>query len=272
MLKKYKNKTLIIAEAGINHNGDIKEALKLIKFAKKSGADAVKFQTYITEKRTKKNSPIFDVLKKCELSFKNFHEMKLYAEDQGIDFISTPFDKESTSFLLKELKLPVIKIASFYSNNIEMFNYINNFKTDIILSLGMTKLNSVTPIIKKISKKNTLALLHCVSSYPNLDEDANLAVIQNLKNKFNNIIGYSDHTIGIDIPSLAVASGAQIIEKHFMINKNDKVVDKAVSIDSIKFKKMVEKIRQTEKIMGKNNINIRKVEKKFLFLKNNKLR
>ena len=198
--------------------------------------------------------------------------MKHYAKDQGIEFFSTPFDKESTSFLLNDLKLPLIKVASFYSNNIEMFNYINKFKTDIILSLGMTKLTSVIPIIKKISKKNTLALLHCVSSYPNLDKDANLAAIQYLKNNFKNIIGYSDHTIGIDIPTLAVASGAQIIEKHFMINNNDKVIDKAVSIDSINFKKMVKKIRETEIIMGKEKIDIRKVEKKFLFLKNNRLR
>lgn len=271
MLKKFKDKTFIIAEAGINHNGNVKEAFRLIKSAKKAGADAVKFQTYITEKRTKKNSPIFNILKKCELDFKYFKEMKDFAKDIGIDFFSTPFDRDSAEYLLKDLRLPIIKVASFYSSNNELFNYISKFKTDIIVSLGMTKLSEVKKLINKYSKKNTLALLHCVTSYPNKDEDSNLSGIYTLKNEFNNIIGYSDHTDGIEVPILSVAAGAKIVEKHFMVNKKDKVIDKAVSIDSKSFKDMVSKIRKTEKILGSDKIKVRNVEKKFLFLKTNKL-
>jgi N,N'-diacetyllegionaminate synthase len=271
MLKKYKNKTFIIAEAGINHNGNVDQAMKLIKYAKKAGADAVKFQTYLTEKRASKKSPIYEILKKCEIEFKYFKEMKEYSKELGIHFFSTPFDRESAEYLLKDLKLPLVKVASFYSSNNDLLEYISKYNADIIVSLGMTKMKEVKSLIKKYSKKNLIALLHCVTSYPNKPEDSHLSSINTLKKNFNNIIGYSDHTTGIEVPIMSIAAGAKIIEKHFMINKSDRVVDKAVSIDTANFKLMVKKIREAEKILGNNKIEIRNVEKKYLFLKSRKL-
>lgn len=271
MLKKYRNKTFIIAEAGINHNGKVDQAMRLIKHAKKAGADAVKFQTYLTEKRVSKNSPIYEILKKCEIEFKYFKEMKDYSKELGIQFFSTPFDRESAEYLLKDLKLPLVKVASFYSSNNDLLDYISKYKTDIIVSLGMTKMNEVKSLIKKYSKKNLIALLHCVTSYPNKPQDSNLSSIYTLNKNFDNIIGYSDHTNGIEVPIMSIAAGAKIIEKHFMVNKSDIVVDKAVSVDTSDFRVMVKKIRETEKILGNSKIEIRNVEKKYLFLKSRKL-
>lgn len=264
-------KTFVISEIGINHGGSLKKAKKLIDSSARAGVDAVKFQTYITEKRVKRKSPIYEILKKCELEFKYFKEMRDYAKNIGIIFFSTPFDKESAEYLLKDLKLPLIKVASFFSSNLDLLDYICRYKTDIIVSLGMTNLKEVETLVKKYSKKNLLALLHCVTSYPNKKEDSYLSSIHTLRKKFNNIVGYSDHTDGIEVPIMAVAAGAKIIEKHFMVNKNDKVIDKAVSIDSINFKLMIKKIREIEKILGNEKIRIKDVEKKFLFLKSTKL-
>ena len=271
MLKKYSKKTFIIAEIGINHEGNMNEAYKLIRAAKKSGADAVKFQTYITENRTKKDSPIFEILKKCELDFSNFLKIKKFCKELGIFFFSTGFDRESVDFLLGDLKLPLIKIASFDSSNLDLINKIKKYSSDVIVSLGMSKVTEIDPLVKKLSKNRNLGLLHCVTSYPIKENESNLSVIHTLRKKYNNIIGYSDHTKGILVPTLAVASGAKIIEKHFMLNKNDKCVDSPVSIDQFEFKKMVQEIRKVEAIMGDNKINIRQVEKKFLFLKRRKL-
>ncbi len=270
IIDKLKN-TLIIAEIGINHNGDIKNAFKLIDAAKQAGADAVKFQTYITEKRTKKNSPIYEILKKCELPFEDFKILKNYAEKKSLIFFSTAFDIESLDYLLSELKIKILKIASFDSSNKDLIKPINKYKVDLIISLGLTNKEELDKTIKLISNKNILCLMHCVTAYPIKNTEANLAVIHFLKKKYSQIIGYSDHTKDIIVPEYAVAAGAKIIEKHFMINHNDNVIDKAVSIDSNKFKTMVKNIRNIEKIFGKEGKIINKVEKKFKFLKRNKL-
>ena len=272
MLNKIKKKVFIIAEIGINHNGKLEQAKKLINAASKSGANAVKFQTYKTEKRVKKNSPIFDILKECELNEKKFKILKGYADKKKILFFSTPFDNESTDFLIKDLKVKLIKIASFDTSNFELINNIIKHKIDVIMSLGLSNINQIKKNINKINNKTNLGLLHCVTSYPLDEYDANLSCINKLQKLFpKNIIGYSDHTKGFDISNLAVACGAKIIEKHFMINKNDKCPDKAVSLDSYNFKKMVLKIRETEKILGDDIISVRKIEKKFLQFKRTKI-
>ncbi len=270
MLKKIK-KVFIIAEIGLNHNGNLNQAYKLIRSAAKAGADAVKFQTYITEKRAKKDSPIFDILKECELNFSDFLLLKKYAESQNVYFFSTPFDLESVDYLLSNIKIKLIKIASFDSENDELIKRILKYKTDIIMSLGLTNLNKIDKKIKQISKKRNLALLHCITSYPIKDKEANLNSIHFLKNKYDNIIGYSDHSKSIILPSIAVAAGAKIIEKHYMINKNDKCVDSGVSISEKEFKEMIKQIRYTEDILGKHSNQIRENEKKFLFLKRKKI-
>ena len=270
MLKKIK-KVFVIAEIGLNHNGNLNQAYKLIKSAAKAGADAVKFQTYITEKRAKKDSPIFDILKECELNFTDFLSLKKYAESQNVYFFSTPFDLESVDYLLSNLKTKLIKIASFDSENDELIKRILKYNADIIMSLGLTNLNKIDKKIKQISKKRNLALLHCITSYPINDREANLNSIHFLKNKYDNIIGYSDHSKSITLPSIAVAAGAKIIEKHYMINKNDRCVDSGVSVSEKEFKEMIKQIRYTEDILGKHSNRIRENEKKFLFLKRKKI-
>lgn len=272
MLKRVTKKTFIIAEIGINHGGNINKAYKLIDAAKKSGADAVKFQTYITEKRASKKSPIFEILKTCELSFEEFFKINKYCKEKNILFFSTPFDIESCKFLIKDLRSNLLKIASFDSSNLDLISEIKKYKTNVIMSIGLSNIKEIQISARQLSKTNNLALLHCVTSYPNKDSDANISVINNLKKLFpKNIIGYSDHTKGIYVPCLAVAAGAKIIEKHFMINKRDNVVDKSVSIDSQNFKKMVSEIRKIENILGDNKIKVRDVEKKFLIFKRKKI-
>ncbi len=272
MLKKNTKKTFIIAEIGINHGGDINKAYKLINAAKRSGADAVKFQTYITEKRVNKKSPIFEILKKCELSFDEFQKINDYCKKINILFFSTPFDIQSSKFLIKELKVRLLKIASFDSSNNDLISEIKKYKTNVIMSVGLSNLNEIKSSVKKLSLTNNLALLHCITAYPINFDDANISVISNLKKQFpKNIIGYSDHTNGIFVPPLAVAAGAKIIEKHFMINRKDNVVDKAVSIDSKSFKKMVAEIRKIEKVLGEDKVKVRNVEKDFLIFKRKKI-
>lgn len=258
------SKTFIIAEIGINHNGCATTAKKLIESAAKSGVDAVKFQTYITEKRVKKSSPIFNILKRCELTFKDFENLKKYSETKGVEFMSTPFDYESFIFL-NQIKVSKIKISSFDVVNHEFLNQISNFNKEFILSVGMSKLNEIKKAFKiiKKNKKNKISLLHCVSSYPTPEEEANLSCIEVLKKKFNCTIGHSDHTNDIFVPFCAVVMGAKIIEKHFMIKKSMKCVDKPVSITEDQMKNLVKNIRRFENTVGSDYFGVRKIEKPF---------
>ena len=170
---KNKNATYVIAEIGINHGGDIKKAKKLINSAKIANANAVKFQTYVTEKRVKKNSPIFDILKNCELSYEDHYELVRYANSKKIDFITTPFDKDSFDFLFKKLKLRTFKISSFDTTNYKYLKYIAKFNVTVILSLGMTNLKEIDKCVK-IFKRNKakLVILHCISGYPIKETEA----------------------------------------------------------------------------------------------------
>ena len=263
-LKKYgfntENKTFVIAEIGINHNGDVNLAKKLIDSAVNSGVDAVKFQTYITEKRVSLDSPIYEILKKCELEFSEFEELKNYSENKGVSFFSTPFDKESVDFL-DSIGVDYYKIASFDVVNHKLLEKVSKTQKPIILSVGMSNLKEITDahdIIK--SNNNKIALLHCISSYPTMEKDANLAVIPKLKSLFDCVIGQSDHTNDIAVPLYAVCTGAQIIEKHFMIDKRMKCVDSSVSITETQMAKLVVEIRRVETILGSDNINIRACE------------
>ena len=263
-LKKYgfntENKTFVIAEIGINHNGDVNLAKKLIDSAVNSGVDAVKFQTYITEKRVSLDSPIYEILKKCELEFSEFEELKNYSENKGVSFFSTPFDKESVDFL-DSIGVDYYKIASFDVVNHKLLEKVSKTQKPLILSVGMSNLKEITDahdIIK--SNNNKIALLHCISSYPTMEKDANLAVIPKLKSLFDCVIGQSDHTNDIAVPLYAVCTGAQIIEKHFMIDKRMKCVDSSVSITETQMAKLVVEIRRVETILGSDNINIRACE------------
>ena len=195
----------LIAEAGINHNGKVKTALKLVDVAKKSGASAIKFQTYITEKRIKKKyKKIFDILKKCELKFNDFKIINDYCKHKKIDFFSTPFDNESVKFL-DSLNVKLFKIASFDIGNYELINEILKTNKPTIVSTGMASLKEIDKIYSKFKKKKIdLALLHCISSYPNKDDSSYLSNINFLKNRFKCEIGISDHTNDIKIPIVEI--------------------------------------------------------------------
>ncbi len=254
-------RVFVIAEIGLNHNGDIRTAKKLIDAAARAGADAAKFQTYITEKRTFVGSPIFDILKKCELPFEAFKELKSYAEKKGMVFFSTPFDTDSLAYL-ESIRVPVYKLASFDVVNRKFLAKVAATKKPIILSVGMADLKEIS-IAHAILVKGTqkIALLHCVSAYPTLEKDANLSAISVLREKFGGVVGQSDHTADIRVPLYAVAAGAQILEKHFKLNETMACVDAPVSITEKQMKDLVSEVRRLETIMGRGKIGMTSAQK-----------
>lgn len=262
------NKPFIISEIGINHNGNVSNAIKLIDSSIKAGASAVKFQTYKTEKRVKKNSPIFNILKKCELSYDNFIKIKKYCDKKNIIFFSTPFDTDSVIFL-KKIKVKLLKVASFDIANYEILNSIIKTKIPTILSTGMATKSEIDKTYN-LFKKNKIkfALLHCVSKYPNTEVSSYLSCIDYLKNKYDCPIGLSDHTNDINIAKYGYLMGANIIEKHFTINSKYKCVDKSVSIDEKKMTQLIKDINHLKKVIGTPKFGNRLEEKNTLQFKN----
>tara|TARA_B100001059_G_scaffold37507_1_gene30367 strand:- start:962 stop:1981 length:1020 start_codon:yes stop_codon:yes gene_type:complete len=260
-------KTYIIAEAGVNHNGNIDLGYKLIDAAKKSGADAVKFQTFKTNKlitnRAKKPDyqissyddsiqSSYQLLKSLELKFSDFSKLKLYAKKQNIEFLSTPDDEDSLNFLADKLKILKIKIGSGEVTNLPFIKKIALKNKPIIISSGMANMSEIGEAIKTIRKynKKKLTVLHCTTNYPCPFEDVNLNAMNKIKTKFNVDIGYSDHTIGSEVPISAVALGAKVIEKHLTLNTKFKGPDHKASMNPLQFKKMVQQIRNIELAMG----------------------
>lgn len=260
-----KEPCFIIAEAGVNHNGDIKLAKRLIDSAKEAGADAVKFQTFKAEdvaaesaktaiyqkKSTKEVKSQLKMLKNLELSQESHEQLMKYAKQKKIIFLSTPFDKQSVD-LLVELGVPLIKIGSGEITNHPFLEYIAKKDLPIILSTGMSDLEEVaeaTSIIKETGCGD-LILLHCTSNYPARIEDCNLKAMNTISDEFNVPIGYSDHTLGIFIPLAAVAMGACVIEKHFTLDKNLMGPDHKTSLAPDEFEKMVCGVRVIETAMG----------------------
>ncbi|MFN8276672.1 MAG: N-acetylneuraminate synthase family protein [Chitinophagales bacterium] len=245
-----KHPTYVIAEIGLNHGGDLNVAKKMIDAALSAGADAVKFQTYLTEKRTFPGSPIFDILKKCELPFAAFKELKDYAQARGGHFFSTPFDAESVDYL-ESIGCDLYKVASFDVTNMAFLRKVAQTGKPVILSVGMSDVEEIrTAYMILREHTRNIALLHCISAYPTKEEDANLGAIATLMKEFDCLIGQSDHTAGIQVPLYAVAAGARIIEKHFKMDEQGEVVDNPVSITTSQMKKMVDEIRHIEKIFG----------------------
>ena len=259
------HRCFIIAEAGVNHNGDVLKAKNLIDIAKEAKVDAVKFQTWITEdlitksvdkaEYQKKNTVIqesqFEMIKKLELSFKEFRELKTYADEREIIFLSTPDEEKSVDFL-EELEILAYKIGSGELTNIFILKKIAEKGKPIILSTGMASLEEIQEAIDVIYKTGNkeLILLHCTSQYPTEYKDVNLRAMLTLKEKFNTIIGYSDHSIGTLVPQLAVSLGAKVIEKHFTYDINAIGPDHKCSLAPFELKKMVKKIRLVEQILG----------------------
>jgi len=256
------NRTYIIAEIGINHRGDINIAKQLIDSAVRSGVDAVKFQTYITEQRAPKgNDEVFKILKDLELPFEAFKELKEYTKQYGVDFFSTPFDKESVDYL-ESIGMDLYKIASFDIVNHQLLREVAKTGKPVIMSVGMSNLDEIEDAYNILKEgTNNIAILHCISSYPTIEKDSNLSNIFKIQEKYDCIIGQSDHTNDIKVPIYAAAAGAQILEKHFKIDDDFECVDAPVSITEIQMKKMVEEVRDLEKIFGNEDFGLREAEK-----------
>jgi sialic acid synthase SpsE len=255
------NRTYVIAEIGINHRGDVEIAKQLIDSAVRSGVDAVKFQTYLTEQRAPKgNDEVFKILKNLELPFEAFKELKDYAEQYDVDFFSTPFDNESVEYL-ESIGTDLYKIASFDIVNHQLLREVAKTGKPVIMSVGMSNLDEIEDAynILREGTKN-IAILHCISSYPTMEKDSNLSNIYKIQEKYDCIVGQSDHTDDIRVPIYAVAAGAQILEKHYKIDKNFECIDSPVSITEIQMRELVEKVRDLEVIFGDENFGVREVE------------
>jgi N,N'-diacetyllegionaminate synthase len=255
------NRTYVIAEIGINHGGDLELAKRLIESASRTGVDAVKFQTYITEKRAPKgNQQVFDILKNCELPFEDFRALKECAESFGVDFFSTPFDRESVEYL-QSIDVDIYKVASFDVVNLELLRVLAKVGKPIIMSVGMANRQEIDVAYKTLrGETQNVALLHCVSSYPLDEKYANLSAIYELQDAYDCVIGYSDHTPEITTSIMAVAAGAQVIEKHFRIDQEMDCVDALVSITEDQTKKLVGEIRSLEKIFGDGALDMSEAE------------
>ncbi len=271
-------KTIIIAEAGVNHNGSFNNAKKLILQAKKCGADFIKFQKFNAEnlvtKKAKlanyqrkmyKNISQYQMLKKLELRDSDYKKLYKIAKKIKIKFLCSCFDKESLKFL-QFYKNEFIKIPSGEINNLPLLKYAGSLKNKVILSSGMSTIDEISLAIKTIigsgTNKKNIYLLHCNSDYPTNIKDVNLRAFEQLKKKFGLKLGYSDHTTSQEVPIIAVALGAKIIEKHFTLNKNLKGPDHVASFNPKEFKELVENIRKTEVILGKNEKIVTASEKK----------
>ena len=281
-------KVFIIAEAGVNHNGDINLAYKLIDVAKEAGADAIKFQTFKTEKIISKyadmasyqkknlssNESQYEMVKKLELSYKEFKKLKDYCDEIEIMFLSTPDEEYSLDFLVDELDMPFIKIGSGEVTNLPYLRKIAAKRKPLILSTGMSNLREVEEAIntiKDVSPNAEISLLHCTTNYPTPFEEVNLKAMQTLAAAFKLPVGYSDHTLGIEIPIAAVAMGAKIIEKHFTLDKKLPGPDHKASLEPNELKEMVKAIRNIEMALGdgikkpnKSEIQIMKVARRSL--------
>jgi sialic acid synthase SpsE len=246
-----KNRFYTIAEIGINHGGSLDNALKLIDSAAKTGVNSVKFQTYITEKRVSKDSSIFDILKSCELKMSDFELLKKHSNSYGLDFFSTPFDDESVDCLLA-LDIPFFKVASFDTVNHSLLKKLSEQKKPVIMSTGMSNLDEVKKALDILGNDVMVTLLHCVSAYPTREVDANLSVIDFLKDNFECVVGQSDHTPYIKTALYAFLRGAQVLEKHFKIDDSFECIDGAVSITETQMKSLVENLYEADQILGDN--------------------
>lgn len=256
----------IIAEAGVNHNGDISLARKLIEAAYEAGADAVKFQTFRTEKILTRDTGMatyqtenlgtnitqFEMVKKLELGFGDFLELQAHAKSVGIDFLSTPDDEDSLDFLTGEMKMPWIKIGSGEVTNLPFLRKIADKQNPMILSTGMSTLGEVEGAVRTIQQinKQDLVLLHCTTNYPCPPEEVNLRAMLTLKQAFQLRVGYSDHTLGSEVPVAAVALGAEVIEKHLTLDTGMEGPDHRASLSPLEFAEMVRQIRAIERALG----------------------
>jgi len=262
-----KNKTYIIAEAGVNHNGSLELAFQLIDAAREAGVDAVKFQSFKAEtlvskkaekadyqkKTTDINESQYDMIKKLELSLDDHYKLIEYCKKVGIQFLSSPFDLDSID-LLEELRLDIFKIPSGEIINLPYLRKIGKLNKYVILSTGMSDLGEIEDALNVLVENGTdinkIIVLQCNTEYPTPYEDVNLKAMFTIKNSFGVKVGYSDHTKGIEVPIAAVAIGAEVIEKHFTLDRNMEGPDHKASLVPNELKEMVFAIRNIEKALG----------------------
>jgi len=260
-------KTLIIAEAGVNHNGDIELAKQLIDIAADCGADYVKFQTFnadslVTQDASKAAYQIlaadetesqYEMLRKLQLTRNAHQKLIAHSASQNIGFFSTGFDIESIN-MLAELGQEFFKIPSGEITNLPYLRHIGQFNKTIILSTGMSSMVEIDAAINALEKSGTprekITILHCTTSYPVPITEVNLRAMQTIHNTFNVSVGYSDHTLGIEVPIAAVALGATVIEKHFTTDKNLTGPDHKASLEPEELRSMITGIRNIEKALG----------------------
>lgn len=261
-------KVIIIAEAGVNHNGDFKTAKMMVDVALDAGVDIVKFQTFKTEKLVSKDASMaayqienlkdrnvsqFEMLKSLELDIKSHRLLMEHCEKKGIGFLSTAFDLESVDELAS-LNISMFKIPSGEINNLPYLRKVGAKGKGVLLSTGMARLGEIELALEALmnagASKNDITVLHCNTEYPTPIEDVNLLAMLAIKEAFKVKIGYSDHTLGIEIPIAAVALGATVIEKHFTLDKQMLGPDHKASLDPLELKAMVNAIRNIEKALG----------------------
>lgn len=263
------NKVLIIAEAGVNHNGDINLAKEMIDLAKSAGVDIVKFQTFKSENLVTKNAAMaayqventgeensqLAMLKKLELKESDFKELQSYCNQKGIKFFSTGFDLDSLAFL-KTLNMGLWKVPSGEITNLPYLEFIGKCNEQVILSTGMANMDEIEAAIKVLinsgTDKKKISVLHCNTDYPTRYEDVHLNAMKTMREKLGVEIGYSDHTPGVEISVASVALGATVIEKHFTLDKNLPGPDHKASLDPEELKALVVQIRNIEKAMGRS--------------------
>jgi N-acetylneuraminate synthase/N,N'-diacetyllegionaminate synthase len=257
--------TFIVAEIGVNHNGSVHMARKLIDAAKDAGADSVKFQSFKTERivtkyaekavyqkeTTDPKKSQYSMLKKLELGDAEIKELHRYAQKRNILFLSSAFDEESVD-LLDSLDVPAFKVASGELTNLPLLRHMANKKRPMILSTGLSTLDEIEEALAVITEEGVeeIILLHCVTSYPAKEEEANLKVMDLLRRQFGFPVGFSDHTLSITVPIAAAALGAVLIEKHFTLDKTLLGPDHRASLEPTEFKEMVKGIRDVEKALG----------------------
>jgi N-acetylneuraminate synthase/N,N'-diacetyllegionaminate synthase len=284
-------KAYLIAEIGVNHNGNIDLAKEMILLAKECGADAVKFQTYKTallaspetpkvdyqKKTTDLNESHYDMLKKLELSRNDHIELFQFCKKNHINFLSTPYDINSAKFL-KDLGVNFFKTASADIVDLPLHEFIASTGNPTIISTGMSTMSEIKKVIDiyKKKKNNNFILLHCVSNYPCSDQSLNMNAISTIKNKFLCPVGYSDHSIGNLAAVIAISKGAKLIEKHFTKDKSLNGPDHKASSDPDEFKELVKNVRRSEKMLGsfikniqEEEIQMSSVSKKSIFLSRN---
>jgi len=275
-------KVFIIAEAGVNHNGSIKKAKKMVDVAADAGADAVKFQTFNAESlvsecapkagyqaiTTNRNEKQLGMIKKLELDLAAHKELLSYCRKKKIIFLSSPFDLKSIG-LLSDMGLNIFKIPSGEITDLPYLRKIGSLRKRIIISTGMASLAEIGSALKILISAGTLkkniTVLQCNTEYPTPYDDANLSAMRTIKRRFGLSVGYSDHTAGLEVPVAAVALGAEVIEKHFTLDKNMPGPDHKASLDPEELKKMVQAVRHIEKALGNGIKKPSRSEKKNIF-------